>query len=498
MLSDLSHNNQQQHFPCFLLLVTCIITRVAGAIFYIEDIDSLRFALAVYNYSLADLQPHFPGYFFYFMLIKPIYWVTQSAGISFAIMGGISIWLLIIYSYKIYDLLNASQNKVPAILLFINPLLLLMSTRYMPDIAGLALLIMGTYYLMHALQYKSLNSAIIHTIIMGFECGLRLSYIPFWLPSILLAVVFFRQLPLLMGTGSLAILFWLIPMLMDTGWEVLLASSQEHAVGHFTEWGGTVMSNNQSYIDRSIAMLESCWADGLGGIWNGRHWLTLLWSFFLLFSFINGLRLLINKWRSPSTEIAVKQHYWLLTICLISYSIWAYFFQNIVYKPRHIMPLLPFLILLIGQGVQPLITKPSKINLILLYSCISIGVFISVILGIQHKTTPSSIAQIKAQITQTGKQHQVLVLCPRLINFYFHKHRTFQTDQLQSMPVEQFDTSLLAAKDSSLVIYSFENMDQIFYQKGIEEHYYHNPYVNRLWSHLVLYRYSNLNQINHE
>ena len=43
-----------------LLLFLCILSRLITSIFYIEDIDSLRFALAIQDYSIINLQPHFP------------------------------------------------------------------------------------------------------------------------------------------------------------------------------------------------------------------------------------------------------------------------------------------------------------------------------------------------------------------------------------------------------------------------------------------------------
>ena len=486
--------NTQQKTTWLFLLGICLVTRILGAIFYIEDIDSLRFALAVYNYDLYDLQPHFPGYFFYFMLIKPIFWLTQSVGLSFAIIGGLSIWSIIFYSYKIYALLLREelqqQTYLLGILLLFSPLLFLMSTRYMPDIGGLALLVIGTYYLLYAIQYKDLRSAILHTIIIGLECGLRLSYVPFWLPSILLGFVFFRQLPLLFLTGSLAILFWLIPMTIDTGWSRLIEVSQEHAAGHFTEWGGTVMSNNHSFLERLIPMLESIWADGLGGFWASRHWLTVLWSFVLLLLLINGIRQVINKWRDNSNTSIMKQHCCVLGICLLVYSIWAYFFQNIIYKPRHIMPLLPFLMMLMAFGGNQFLEHLKGMYKVMIPIALSTGLFVSCVLVVQHKS-PSGIAQIKKFIIKESEAYPVLVLSPRLMNFYFKKHSNLQSDRISCMSLNDFTLDSLKSKPSALQIFSIENIDQIMEQNGVEQKFYHNPYVNRLWSQLSLYHYNN-------
>lgn len=480
----------------WLLLLVCIVTRLLGAIFYIEDIDSLRFALAVHDYDVAALQPHFPGYCFYFMLIKPLFALLQNTGLSFATMGGIATFILIYYSCKIDALLfpkKTTQVNYPlVILLLFNPLLWLMSTRYMPDIWGLALLVSGTFYLLHAIQFKSFSSAIIHVIIIGLEAGLRLSYIPFWLPSILLSVLFFRQLGGLILAGSLSILFWLLPMIVDTGWTALIEVSQRHSVGHFTEWGGTIMANNNSHWERIMAMIESIWADGLGGYWLERHWLTFLWSLFVLWMFCWGLL----AWRVKANfKAAPNTTFYALFSGLISYLLWAYFFQNIVYKPRHIMPFIPFLSLLLALGIHHWSTPFSTLKKSILIFFLTLYTLIGSILCWQHKA-PSSIAQIEEYISTQSPQQTILVLSPKLLNFYFNKHKDLQKEHIHCLPLDNFDFQSSDNLEQYDIIYSTQNIDNLLKRSGIAQNFYHNPYVNRLWSHLILYQY--INQHNHE
>ena len=53
-----------------LLFATCVVTRIASSIYYIEDADSLRFALGILDYDVVKYQPHFPGYPVYCFLVK--------------------------------------------------------------------------------------------------------------------------------------------------------------------------------------------------------------------------------------------------------------------------------------------------------------------------------------------------------------------------------------------------------------------------------------------
>ena len=85
----------------YLLFILCLTTRAFTSIYYIEDIDSLRFAFSLYEFDLTKLQPHFPGYAVFCFLSKILYQFTNSIGLSFSIIGGLSVFFIIIYTLKI-------------------------------------------------------------------------------------------------------------------------------------------------------------------------------------------------------------------------------------------------------------------------------------------------------------------------------------------------------------------------------------------------------------
>ena len=56
-----------------LLAIWCVVTRLITRVTYLEDPDSVRFALAVADqYNITALQPHFPGYPVFWAVAKPI------------------------------------------------------------------------------------------------------------------------------------------------------------------------------------------------------------------------------------------------------------------------------------------------------------------------------------------------------------------------------------------------------------------------------------------
>jgi hypothetical protein len=97
----------------------CIVSRIFTSIYYIEDIDSLRFALSLKEFDITRLQPHFPGYVVFYFFSKVINLIIDSTGISFSIVGGTSVFLIIIYTLKICRIdLNSRIGVFCSLLIF--------------------------------------------------------------------------------------------------------------------------------------------------------------------------------------------------------------------------------------------------------------------------------------------------------------------------------------------------------------------------------------------
>ena len=124
----------------FVVLFACLVSRIVSTIYYIEDIDSLRFALSLYDYNLSNLQPHFPGYPVFCFFAKIIYLTIPSMGIAFSIIGAISTFVIIYFSLRLGNTeIKSPEGAFMAVIIFFNPMIWLMGNRYMPDLMGLAL-----------------------------------------------------------------------------------------------------------------------------------------------------------------------------------------------------------------------------------------------------------------------------------------------------------------------------------------------------------------------
>ncbi len=466
-----------------LLLLVCIGSRLLSSIFYIEDIDSLRFGLSAYDYDVAAFRPHFPGYPLYCFLLKVIHTFTGSLGISFSLLGGVSIFIIIVFLEKIWWFFSQRNTSSLIFVCFFCPLLWLMSNRYMPDIMGLALLISALYYLMIFTREHEDASGIIFCILLGALVGVRLSFAPFFLPAIYILLKHPSKLPKMFLFFVLSVAFWFVPWLIDTGWEPLIHAAKLNTDGHFNKWGGGVMSDTSSYAARLYKMIESVWADGLGGWWKHRHWSTAIlgvsWLFFLAF----GCRIFLRNFRGAYFNTLI-----LISCCLLSYSIWAYFFQNIASKPRHIMPVLPFLILLASFGmieIEKILGQQIRAALRGVF--FSFLVFVCVVLVRQHQK-PSAISQISTHI-MAKKEPSAVFYSKSLINYYLSRH--IGLEDMVYISLE--DKHLLNSNvTSGTKLFSTVAIDSSMIS-GLKElskdDFYHNPYVNRLWYNMRIYTY---------
>ena len=207
--------------------------------------------------------------------------------------------------------------------------------------------------------------------------------------------------------------------------------------------------------------------------------LGISWLFFLAF----GFRIFLRHFRG-----AYLRTFILISCCLLSYSIWAYLFQNIASKPRHIMPLLPFLILLASSGMieteKILGQQICVASRIVFFSFL---VFVCVVLVRQHQK-PSALSQITTHI-MAKKEPSAVFYSKSLINYYLSRH--IGLEDMVYISLE--DKHLLNSNvTSGTKLFSTVAIDSSMIS-GLKElskdDFYHNPYVNRLWYNMRIYTY---------
>jgi hypothetical protein len=341
------------NYLMMLWVVAVIGTVTYLSIFYaspfVRTWDEVDFTLALKRFDLLAMQPHFPGYPYFILggwIINQ--WIHNGlkALSTFNAVAALSAVL------PIYGLARRlSGNGVisfllPALVLS-SPYLWLMASRPMSECAGMALLWWFLWSVRYAMDRQtSLFRHGLSLMMLGFLMGTRLSFFPFALALVPLWYSLWqrpgrwRRLGLAVLVALLFQLLWVAGLVMSEGtlagfWKLSLAFVE----GHFSEWGGGVVSTPMPIGERITQLFVRNLA---GSALTGGS--TLIAVGFVLLVITAGIgRLLIGK---EGQNRENRQFIYGLVGCAILYAFWALLGQNIE-KPRHIVPLLAPIFLLL-------------------------------------------------------------------------------------------------------------------------------------------------------
>ncbi|MBH30733.1 MAG: hypothetical protein CMG71_01935 [Candidatus Marinimicrobia bacterium] len=456
------------------LFLLCIVSRIASAVYYIEDIDSLRFALSLQEYDITKLQPNFPGYFVFYVIAKIIYIFTNSFGATFGIVGGISIFIIIWVMLKLCHIDIWSEKSFFCILVIgINPMLWVMSNRYMPDLTGIAIWLV-VIYLFSRYKNNEMKMGLGYALI-GLLLGTKLTYFPLIICPLI--SIYFKKSNRInyMSAFIVGCSIWIIPIIWITGFNEFIYYGMKHVYGHFFEYGGTVFTD-RDMGQRVLLLLKSLWADGLGGYWEGRNIITLLTSAALI-PMIYGLR----KISSSENWIDLK----LIIYSVIPYILWLLLFQNVIYKTRHVLPIIITILMLIiiyySRNDEGNLLKNISTSIYIIALCV-----ISTNIVVQHKQG-TAINKAKNHLERIIDDEGII--SQPLVNLYLRSHHiNAEYTSLKSGPENNIINHLVKDYDYYLVG-NYTNLDSKI-NICEDKIFYHNPYFNKMWSEVRLRKIS--------
>ena len=479
-----------------IVFIVCTGSRLLSTIYYIEDLDSLRFALSMVDYDVANLQPHFPAYPVFCFVAKLLYVVIRRYALAFSLIGGLSTFSIIFWTLKIAKIESTTTlGKIAIFVIFMNPLLWLMSNRYMPDAMGLACLLASFYFTM-ARDENGSNSLLLRNAVgfflAGILLGIRLSYLPLLVPVLLIRLKHSNRLRFTIA-WTMGILIWLIPLLWITGWRTLITAAQTQSYGHFSDFGGTVSTDPELWM-RFTKTFEGVLADGFGLYWLGRHPITACTTIILIGIIVVANWQTVRQWfvekQSRNNSIFLNP----IFLGCVLYLIWIFLAQNVIHKSRHVLPLLPFLALGIalschrittGQGTKTTINrKQFKIGwgvVVIFLLCYS---YVTLHTVVQH-TKPTAIAQVHEYLRdkQSEQDKKLYIVSVPLIKYYLSS----QALDANYIPIKSgTDLVQLDELETGIVAIGGPLRNRV---PKVRKIFYHNPYVNRMWSELSLFEY---------
>ena len=345
----------------------------------------------------------------------------------------------------------------------------------MPDILGLAIAIAALYFLLRI--DKGGKNLIIGALLVGLLAGTRLSYLPLLvIPLVYIIIVNHKRIYIVAGF-LFGCMVWLIPLTWITGINDLIMVSEKQTFGHFSDFGGTVITENDWFI-RIKSFVRSIWSDGLGGYWSKRSWVTIILSFSMIYIGYYGVRGMIESVR--------KEHAWkMILFSLLMYTIWVFFFQNVIYKSRHILPILIILLMFftMGQKNIPNIIRMSGPLIGIFFVSL---IFVTSVLVSQH-SKPTAIAKLKDSIINSPDNNTIISI--PLINYYLRKNGV-NANFINIYRFNQLERDRKTKLNGAMVIGNFNEIFSSEFVISPDTVLYHNPYVNRMWSEIPIFRLS--------
>lgn len=343
-----------------LLTLLLLIISVGYRFFFIETFarswDAVDFALALDEFDLIEMQPHFPGYpyfivggmFFYQWIDDPIRALTIF-NLTMFMLSSIPIYLIarekFIVNYSLFIVLLVQSIGYISML----------SVQPMSEIAAISVMWWYIWSLIIASKTNHLWIKILPGFLFSLILGIRLSYLVFgagilwqWLNEVKRHGK--KHIIMMMITAVLFQLIWIIGLIASIGglksfWSISIGFVE----GHFSSWGGAVSATETSVIDRFyLAIVNNIFWEGFAN--ESIFAMVLIFILFGLF--------ILNIKHLP------KKYYFILVLSGC-YLLWAIFAQNID-KPRHIAPLLCLGLFLIASVILSKSGKHLAVIMLLL------------------------------------------------------------------------------------------------------------------------------------
>jgi len=357
-----------------------------------DDYDSIGFVRGIAHFDLAALQPHFPGYPVYLALGKLALAVVGDPLLAATLVSALAAGATALAFFRIGTSLGGERIGWTALALY--------AASALPWLLGGAALSDGTAAAFAAWSFALLAGQrprpALSALLLALMLGVRASYAPLALSWLLLIAIDpklrGRDYLRLFAAGMIGLAAWLVPFVVTVGTRALGKLGRVHLAGHFGAWGGSVATRPGLWT-RADAFLRGLVYDGLAPQLGVCVALALIVGVALTFA------------RRPSPRA-----WWIAATIALPYGLWVLLGQNVLEQPRHLLPLvLGLLVLLAGAlGTRPQLALPA----------LALMLIASLPLVIARVRTPPAAAQAAAWVAASYPHDQVAVFGGRAVRFF--------------------------------------------------------------------------------
>jgi hypothetical protein len=434
------HHALCQHLGLVLLTLLCLGSRLIVFAPVLEGWDSVDFALALDHYDIKRYQPHFPGYPVYIFLSWLCHVLVRDPVTAVILPGALLGALTLVPLYALaHRLFNSRVALLTALLFLVNPACWLQAEKAFSDASGLFVVMTAATLCWRACESDAQPYHwFLGSLLLGLGLGVRLSYAPLLLSWAGLLLYLYRQpaprpAPLSEGCYGLivGVCLWLVPQLVLSGGIELLHDGLAFTSGHFSQWGGTLissaMSQHQQGVYRVTMFTWGILAYSLGFWWMDTSLWRILPSLVMLIAF--GLGCHHARWGKTTG---------FLLLYTLPYSLWIFVGQH-ADQPRHLLPLIPVALMVSALGLERL-RRLSTAAGGLACAILLLGLGgVSTRLVVVHRLTPPPRLQVLQYVTQHFERHSTrLYACGTRRMFAFYAP-TFDVRQRCDLAAAQQD-----------------------------------------------------------
>ena len=404
-------------FLLLFILIICFWLRLLFLSPWLEDWDSVQFALAIHDFSISEHQPHAPGYPIYVLLARFFYVFTQNDTLALTLLSATFGTATIIPLYLITKHFFGKFSAFTATALFtVIPIGWMMSISALTNMPGLFFLTLWAYLIL--VWAKTPKKLLLTSFFGGLILGVRFTELPIILAILIFVLLRNEPKHFIRGILSfiLGVLTWLGPLIFKTGLHEFIES--------YT-WIANYVIIHDSHLDNRIERLIYLLKIGYT-------------QYFLIASLMAFIWVFLNK------KFWTELKYQLIIIWLVAYSVPLTFIYNLE-VPRYTLPLLPPLVILVATFTSSII-KRSLVRIFMLIILASVMFYegFSQVKSFSN-SLPPTIAAVN-YVRDNFKPEDTLIITTfsyRQFQYYAPNFKVFYGDEINALDIPQDKTVII-------------------------------------------------------